>query len=94
MEPTTRETLCTNGFVIQRKNGNPSSYSHVITTKNAPGSDGPDPGFPGRAGPLCCRTQLVERVQVALLHEVGKRPLAGIQAVENDDAMSTTAGSA
>ena len=33
MAPTTRETLCTNGFIIQRKNGKPSSHSHVITTK-------------------------------------------------------------
>ena len=37
-----------------------------------------------------CRTQLVQRVQVALLHEVGKRLLAGIQAEEDDDAVSTT----
>ena len=41
-----------------------------------------------------CQTQLVQRVQVALLHEVGKRLLAGIQAEDNDDAVSTTAGSA
>ena len=31
-----------------------------------------------------CRKQLVERVQVALLHEVGKRLLAGIQADEGE----------
>ena len=30
-----------------------------------------------------CRKQLVERVQVALLQEVGKRLLAGIQADED-----------
>ena len=36
-----------------------------------------------------CRTQLVQRVQVALLHEVGKRFLAGIQAEEDDEAVNT-----
>ena len=45
MSPTTRETLCSNGFVIQRTNvkrkkkwrkkGNFYSDPHVITTKNA-----------------------------------------------------------
>ena len=35
MAPTTREPLCTNGFMVQRKNGKPSSDFHVITTKNA-----------------------------------------------------------
>ena len=32
-----------------------------------------------------CRKQLVEKVQVALLHEVGKRLLAGIQADEREE---------
>ena len=32
-----------------------------------------------------CRMQLVQRVQVALLHEVGKRLLGGIQAEEEED---------
>ena len=40
------------------------------------------------------RMQLLQRVQVALLKEVGKRLLAGIQATQPDDALSTTAGSA
>ena len=59
MAPKPRETVCTNGFVFQRKNGKSSSDSHVVTTKNTarPGPDGVDPGFPGRAekswpGPL------------------------------------------
>ena len=39
--------------------------------------------------------QLVQIVQVALLHEVGKRLLACIQAgEEEDDAVSAMAGSA
>ena len=45
--PTTRETLCTNGFVIQRKDGKPSSDSHVVTTKNAARSGQPRSGLSG-----------------------------------------------
>ena len=42
-----------------------------------------------------CVVQLVERVQVALLHEVGKRLLVGIQADEGeDDWMSRTVNAA
>ena len=42
-----------------------------------------------------CRMQHVQIVQVALLHEVGKRLLACIQAgEEEDDAVSAMAGSA
>ena len=40
-----------------------------------------------------CRMQLLQRVQVALLQEVGKWLLAGIQATQPDEALSTTAGS-
>ena len=35
-----RETLCMNGFVIQRKNEKNPSDSHVITTKLGPGLQG------------------------------------------------------
>ena len=45
---TTRETLCTNGFVSQRKNGFFSSDSHVSTTKTAPARTARIPAF--RAG--------------------------------------------
>ena len=39
-----------------------------------------------------CRKQLVERVQVALLHEVGKRLLAGIQADEGKGGWMSRSG--
>ena len=51
MARTTREALCTNGFMSQRKNGKKSSSgSHVIATKMGLGPDGQGRGFPGRAG--------------------------------------------
>ena len=76
MAPTTRETVCTNGFVIQRKNGKPSSDFHVITTKKrgpartsrirafraGPKSPGWRAG-PGRLGRLRQRAQVQQRVQ-------------------------------
>ena len=42
MARTTHETLCTNGFVSQRKNDFFSADSHVLTTKTGPGPEGPD----------------------------------------------------
>ena len=51
MARTTRETLCTNGFVSQRKNGFFFFRLPRINYQNGPGPDGADPSFPGRPGP-------------------------------------------
>ena len=47
--------LFTRKFMIQRKNGKPSSDSHAITTKNAARPGRPASGLSGphRAGPKC-----------------------------------------
>ena len=57
MEPRTSETLCTNGFMIQRKNRKFSSGSHVRTTKVSarPGPQSPRRAAPDRAGLICGR---------------------------------------
>ena len=41
-----------------------------------------------------CRKQLVERLQVALLQEVGKRLLAAVHAGDEEDWANGMAGSA